>query len=137
MSMGEHDLTNVIFDRAAPCGAVLTSATDALEGGADATAVVCLVRETINGRYGTDEAALFKGVRLPRNNLQCDQSPLHGTRLESRREQKVHEQKLHAGKVDCNPTSMNLWAAYEPYNSTRSSHRTDKGNTLWCEELNR
>ena len=65
MSMGEHDLTNVIFDRAAPCGAVLTSATDALEGGADATAVVCLVRETINGRNGTDEAALFKGQGSP------------------------------------------------------------------------
>ena len=63
--MGEHDLTNIIFDCTTPCGAVLTSATDALVDGADATAVVCLVRETINGRNKTDRAALFQGQGSP------------------------------------------------------------------------
>jgi len=65
MAMGEHDLANIIFDCTTPCGAVLISATDALVYGADATAVVCLVRETINGRNKTDRAALFQGQGSP------------------------------------------------------------------------
>ena len=113
MAMGEHDLANIIFDCTAPCGAVLISATDALVYGADATAVVCLVRETINGRNKTDRAALFQGQGSPGTTFNATRALCTVLDKKSRREQKVHEEKLHAGKVDGNPSSMHVWATRE------------------------
>ena len=47
----------------------MIAATGALQRGADATDVVCLVRQVINGKHGKDISAIWKGDGCPSTNF--------------------------------------------------------------------